>query len=395
MKVFHYVALGPDGRRFRGKGYAVDASELRNRLIEGRLHPLAIRRALFTGASLRLSAREAARLAQDLAQLLDSGLALAPALALLESREGPKLAAVTRDIRRRLVGGEPLSRALESAKGGPVRLLQALARAGEASGQQAGTLAAGARSLAAVDQLRRRLITLSLYPGFVIAVALGSIAVYAFAVLPSLQPAFEGMGDAVPAQTQAVLAFGAIMRVLLPALAIGSLGAALILAALPRVRREGGDLLARAMMALPVSPLRDFVFAGLASRLAVMLEAGVPLAAAWRLAREPISIPSLGVTLAAQDERLLEGARLSEVLARVASAPKDLVHYVALGERSGRSPKALNDASALLATRAQEAIERLLSVFTPVVIILVGGMVGVITMMVFQGLLAVSDAVAS
>ena len=189
--------------------------------------------------------------------------------------------------------------------------------------------------------------------------------------------------------------FGAIMRVLLPALAIGSLGAALILAALPRVRREGGDLLARAMMALPVSPLRDFVFAGLASRLAVMLEAGVPLAAAWRLAREPISIPSLGVTLAAQDERLLEGARLSEVLARVASAPKDLVHYVALGERSGRSPKALNDASALLATRAQEAIERLLSVFTPVVIILVGGMVGVITMMVFQGLLAVSDAVAS
>jgi type II secretory pathway component PulF len=56
--------------------------------------------------------------------------------------------------------------------------------------------------------------------------------------------------------------------------------------------------------------------------------------------------------------------------------------------------KALNDGSAMLAGRAQEAIERVLSVITPLVIIVVGGMVGLITMMVFQGLLAVGDAVA-
>lgn len=395
MKPFHYVALGPAGRRLKGTGYAAGASELRDRLMEGGLHPLSIRPALFARASLGLSAGEAARLSRDLAQLLESGLAIAPALALIESREAPKLAAVAREIRRRLIAGEPLSRALEAARGGSVRLLQALARAGEASGRQANVLAAGARSLTAIDQLRRRLLTLSLYPGFVIAVALGSIAVYAFAVLPSLEPAFEGMGDGVPPQTRAVLIFGAVMRAVLPGAAALVVALALGLATWPRLRRQSLDLLARAAMASRTSPLRDFVFSGLASRLAVMLEAGVPLAAAWRLAREPVSIPSLARSLIAQDERLLEGARLSDVLARIPAAPKDLVHYVSLGEQAGQSARSLNDASATLGARAQEAVERLLSVFTPIVIILVGGMVGLITMMVFQGLLAVSDAVAS
>ncbi|MNL75794.1 hypothetical protein D3C87_2016600 [compost metagenome] len=55
----------------------------------------------------------------------------------------------------------------------------------------------------------------------------------------------------------------------------------------------------------------------------------------------------------------------------------------------------MNDAAAALGGRSQEAIERVLSILTPLVIVIVGGMVGLITMMVFQGLLAVGDAVAT
>ena len=161
-----------------------------------------------------------------------------------------------------------------------------------------------------------------------------------------------------------------------------------------RARRTGADLVARLLMRGKRSPMRDFVFANLASRLAVMLQAGVPLAPAWRLAREPVTIASLSRALAVQDERLMEGVRLSEVFRAIPNTPPDLIHYVLMGEQSGQVAKALNDGSVVLAGRAQEAIERVLSVITPLVIILVGGMVGLITMMVFQGLLAVGDAVA-
>lgn len=395
MKAFHYKALGADGRRHRGVSYAAEAAALRDRLLDARLHPLLIRPALLQQKGrLRLTDAEAARFGRDLAQLMTSGMALAQALALLETRETARMSAIAREVRQRLIAGEPLSRALEVADGTPARFLQALARGGEASGRQSEVLAAGARSLAAADQLKKRLITLCLYPAFVILVALGSIAIYAYAVLPSLEPAFAGMGGDIPPQTQAVLTFGAIVRVVMPVGAAASAGLALALVLFAPVRRLAGDLVARLLMRGKRSPLRDFVFANLASRLAVMLHAGVPLAPAWRLAREPVTIVSLSRALAAQDERLMEGVRLSEVLRRIPACPPDLIHYVLMGEHSGQVAPALNDGSALLAARSQEAIERVLSVLTPLVIIVVGGMVGLITMMVFQGLLAVGDAVA-
>lgn len=395
MKAFHYTALGADGRRHRGLSYAAEAAILRDRLVDARLHPLAIRPALLQRqGQLRLSEAEAARLGRDLAQLMTSGMALAQALSLLEARETPRVSAIAREVRQRLIAGEPLSKALEVAGGTPARFLQALARGGEASGRQSEVLAAGARSLTATDQLKKRLTTLCIYPAFVILVAFGSIAIYAYAVLPSLEPAFEGMGSDIPRQTQAVLTFGAVVRLLMPILGLLVGGVAIALALSAHVRRIGGDLVARLLMRGKRSPMRDFVFANLSSRLAVMLQAGVPLAPAWRLAREPVTIASLSRALAAQDERLMEGVRLSEVLRRIPGCPPDLIHYVLMGEQSGQISKALNDGSATLAGRAQEAIERLLSVLTPLVIIIVGGMVGLITMMVFQGLLAVGDAVA-
>ncbi|MEJ6790942.1 type II secretion system F family protein [Brevundimonas sp. BR2-1] len=395
MKAFHYTALGADGRRHRGLSYAAEAATLRDRLVDARLHPLAIRPALLQHqGQLRLSEAEAARLGRDLAQLMTSGMALAQALSLLEARETPRVSAIAREVRQRLIAGEPLSKALEVAGGTPARFLQALARGGETSGRQSEVLAAGARSLTATDQLKKRLTTLCIYPAFVILVAFGSIAIYAYAVLPSLEPAFEGMGGDIPAQTQAVLTFGAVVRLLMPILGLMAGGLAIALTLSSHVRRIGGDLVARLLMRGKRSPMRDFVFANLSSRLAVMLQAGVPLAPAWRLAREPVTIASLSRALAAQDERLMEGVRLSEVLRRVPGCPPDLIHYVLMGEQSGQISKALNDGSASLASRAQEAIERLLSVLTPLVIIVVGGMVGLITMMVFQGLLAVGDAVA-
>ncbi len=395
MKPFQYHALGSDGRGHRGVSYAEDAAAVRDGLVDARMHPLSIRPALLhQRGRLRLSEGEAARLARDLAQLMGSGMALAPALSLLESRETPRVSAITREVRRKLISGEPLSKAFEVAQGAPSRLLQALAKGGEASGRQAEVLAAGAASLTASDQLKKRLITLCIYPAFVIAVALGSIAIYAYAVLPSLEPAFAGMGDDIPDQTRAVLLFGAVVRAVLPSLgiAVGALTIILVLSA--KFRRTLLDLMARLLMRGRTSPLRDFVFANLASRLAVMLQAGVPLAQAWRLSREPLTISWLSRAFAAQDQNLMEGRRLSDVLKASPRTPPDLIHYVMMGEQSAQVPRALADGAAVLGARAQEAIERLLSVFTPLVIIIVGGMVGLITMMVFQGLLAVGDAVA-
>lgn len=396
MKAFRYSALDPAGKSVSGSAYAHSSADLRDQLLETRLQPMHIRPALFQGRrALGLSEGEAARLAKDLAQLLTSGLSISQALALLQARETPKLASIARELRSRLAAGEPLSRALTCAQGQPARFLQALARAGEASGRQAEVLGSGAVSLAAADALKKRLITLSVYPAFVVLIAFGSIAVYAYAVLPALEPAFAGLGDQMPAQTRAVLQFGVIIRTAMPVLAFAGGGIGIVLTLSARARAHARNLVAGLLLRGRRSPFRDFVFAGLASRLAVMLQAGVPLAAAWRLAREPISIGGLSAAAAVQDGRLMEGARLSEAFAAVPGTPPDLIHYVGLGEQSGQVPRALSDGATALSSRSQETLERWLSILTPLVLVAVGALVGLITLMVFQGLLAVGDAVAA
>jgi general secretion pathway protein F len=396
MKAFRYSALDPAGKAISGSAYAHTSADLRDQLLETRMHPLRIRPALFQGRrTLSLSDGEAARLGKDLAQLLTSGLSISQALGLLQARESPRLASIARELRSRLAAGEPLSSALGGVQGQPARFLQALARAGEASGRQAEVLAAGAVSLAAADTLKKRLITLSVYPAFVILIAFGSIAVYAYAVLPALEPAFAGLGDDIPRQTRLVLQFGSVARTIIPVLALLTAGVSLTLAVSAPARTLARDQIAGLLLRGRRSPFQDFIFSSLASRLAVMLKAGVPLAAAWRLAREPVTIAGLARALAAQDSRLMEGAKLSDAIAAIPQSPPDLIHYVALGEQSGQTPQALSDGSMAMASRAQETLERLLSILTPLVIVAVGALVGLITLMVFQGLLAVGDAVSA
>jgi len=128
------------------------------------------------------------------------------------------------------------------------------------------------------------------------------------------------------------------------------------------------------------------IFANLTGRLAVMVQAGVPAAVAWRLASEPVTLMTLKRQLAAQSPRLMEGEALSRALAQIRNCPRDVAELVALGERSGRVAAALSDAAEQLAARSQEALERTLSILTPLVIVLVGLLVG---------LLAISDAVGA
>lgn len=396
MRAFRYTAVSASGQKLSDVAWAASASELRDRLLGADIHPLSIRPALkLRRRSLSLSGSDAALLANSLARLLKSGLSMTQALQFMGRQSKAQLVIVIDHLRAALGQGQTLSRAFAPIEGQPARFLEALARAAEASGRQGEIFSAGGTSLARTEALRRRLITLSLYPAFVMVVALGSIAIYVYTILPSLEPALSGLGDQLPAQTAAVLTFGSVMRVVFPALAVSMAMVTLIMSLVPVVRRVLIDRIAITLIRIGLPTVRDFVFSGLAARLSVMIRAGVPLATAWRLSSASLPIESLRASLEERSADLMQGARLSRVLERAPGAPRELHHLVMIGEQSGQIAHMLDEASTLLGERAQSSLERALAVMTPLVIVLVGLLVGVITLMVFQGLLAVGDAVTA
>ncbi len=398
MTAFAFRAIDGDGRPVRGQREAADAGALRDRLLAEQLTPLSIAPARaglrLGGGDGRLSDAAAAAFLAELARFLQSGLSLGQALSIVETTaETPALARLATRLRTELMAGVPLSEALGAVPGSAGRFMASLARAGEATGKLAEIFAGGAEALAAAAQLQQRITTMAIYPGFVLAMACGAIGLFAFAVLPALEPAFDSVGATLPLSTQIVLSAGHVLRDGFP-FVLMAVGAAAALAFLPAVRRVVGRW-AEAVLEtrIGLGILQDSAFAGFAQRLGVALAAGVPARLAFRVAADAVGPTRIRAALLAQGQRLGEGVKFSQALEAVPATPKLLLGLARVGEASADQARVFAEAGALLSRRAHERTERALALVTPAIVLAVGLIVGGVVLVVFQGLLAITSGI--
>ncbi len=99
-----------------------------------------------------------------LATLLPAGLPLARALAAAAEVTGPQVAAVVQEVQARVERGESLATALAEHPGLFPPLYTGLVRAGERSGNLAAAFQRLAQQLERDQQLRSKLISVSIYP---------------------------------------------------------------------------------------------------------------------------------------------------------------------------------------------------------------------------------------
>ncbi|HVN02370.1 MAG TPA: type II secretion system F family protein [Caulobacteraceae bacterium] len=394
MTAFAFRAIDAAGRPVRGRREAADAAALRDHLLAESLTPLSIAPAAGAAGATgyRLSEAAAASLLAELARFLASGLSLGQALQVVETTsETPAAARLAARLRADLLAGVPLSQAIAIVPGQLGRFLASLARAGEATGKLAEIFAGGAKALASSAALKRRLVTMSLYPAFVLAMAGGAIALFAFAVLPALEPAFLSVGAKLPASTAFVLAAGHVLRDNAPYVA-AVIAAVAALSFLAPIRRLAGRAIDTALASpLGLGIAQDTAFSGFAQRLAVALAAGVPLRLAYETAADAVGSARIRRGLMAQAPRLREGAKLSQALEATPATPRLLLGLVRVGETSADLPRAFAEAGDMLAARAHERTERALALVTPAIVLTVGLVVGTVVLVVFQGLLAITS----
>jgi general secretion pathway protein F len=398
VTAFAFRAIDQGGRPVRGRRDAADVAAVRDRLLAERLTPLSIapvgRRWRREAGDLRLSEAAAAAFLAELARFLQSGLSLGQALSIVETTtETPVLGRLAARLRADLMAGVALSQSLAAVPGQVGRFLASLARAGEATGKLVEIFAGGAAALAAGAALKQRLTTMAIYPAFVLAMACGAIGLFAFAVLPALEPAFDSVGATLPLSTRIVLGAGHVLRDGFPYVLV-AIAAAAALGFAPAVRRVVGRWF-EALLATPLGLgiLQDSAFAGFAQRLGVALAAGVPARLAFRVAADAVGPASIRAALLAQGQRLGEGVKFSQALEAVPQTPRLLLGLVRVGEASADLAQVFTEAGAMLAQRANERTERALALVTPAIVLAVGLIVGGVVLVVFQGLLAITSGI--
>ncbi len=344
-----------------------------------------------SGLSRRFSAgrpltrMELALWARTLGQGLAAGLTLTRALHLLaEQEKGRPLGQAAESLRESVTAGRNLSDAMREMERGFPPVAIALARAGEASGALEQVLQALTEQVEAEQDLVGKVRGALVYPVFVLLAGVGTVAVLMWVVVPKLTALFAETGQPMPLATRLLIGSG---RGFLWALGLGAAGLALS-AWLVRLRGKRLPLvqwLAAGLGRLPIFRrlIAQAETARLSSTLGLLLANGLTLPEALRLSADAAGRPALRAQVLRMEKEVVEGMGVSGAMERAGIREPFLLTMVAMGEAQGDLARAFHQAGVRYHQEVDRTVKILGTLIEPVMILLVGLVVGgvVISMM--------------
>jgi type IV pilus assembly protein PilC len=335
---------------------------------------------------------------RQLASLLRAGLPLAPALDLLgqaQSSRRPGMPRIVGALARDITAGLRFSAALQQHPLQFNALYCQLVEVGEAAGALPAVLAriADDRERAAAQRAKvRGALT---YPVVILLLALAITAALLVWVVPTFKQIFDGFGARLPAPTQFVLALSSgAAQWSVPAIAV--VVAAYFAATFLLRRSETARIrFARLSLKIPVagSLLATLCAARWSRALGTLLSAGTPLADAFDSLTHATGNAFFDRATADIAARLRRGERLAAAMRSASCFPQDVVQPVAVAEESGALDTMLLDVASLADRQVDEKIGTLSSLCEPLVIVVLGALVGGLVIAMYLPIIQLGNVV--
>lgn len=389
MLAFDYRALDLAGRERQGRLRAGDADGARLQLEKKRWVPLhlapapaaPVRRRPLRGKSLALATRQLATL-----------VAVTPIEEALRGMaaqsEDKRLREVLSAVHAHLVEGHRLSEAMARVPGAFPPLYRAMVATGEGAGALPVVLERLADWLESQQALRAKLLTALIYPAALALTAGAVVAALMGFVVPRVVEQFESMGRELPWLTRAVIAtsdalvaWGALLALVLVAAAIGA--AALLRRPGPRLRFD------RLVLKLPLVGrlIRDVNAALMARTLATVVASGLPLMEGLAVTARTVGNRALREATEGMVAAIREGGSLSAAMRRASIFPPTLLQLASSGEDSGRLAPLLDRAADYLDREFQAFTAAVLALLEPAIIVALGGVIAVIVLSILLPIL--------
>lgn len=340
----------------------------------------------------RVRPREVVLFNQELAALLRAGLPLAESLAIMVERmEHPTLREAVTAMLGEVRAGAPLSEAAGRHRFFP-GVYRACLRAGEASGDLAGMIERFTSAMRVAVKARSNLVAALVYPAFLLAALLGTAAFLLLGVVPSFIPFFAGFDQELPALTQALLGAAEFLRERLAALA--AVLAILALAALAWSRTaRSGRIRDRAALSLPAvgEVLRLYSVSQFCRALGTLLAGGTPLAGAIPVAAGAVSNRHFRAAVEPTAFEVTEGRSLTDALAATGELPGFALQMVRVGESTGDLARMVLSISDFNDEVVENRVAVLLSLLTPVVLVVLGGFVALVLLAIYLPLFSLAS----
>jgi len=334
---------------------------------------------------------------RQLATMLSAGIPMLEALEILaDQAESPGFAYCLDKVVEDIRSGSDLSKAMEPHKKVFSHIYVSMIRAGEVSGQIDTILTRLAEYLEAAAHLRSEIKSAMTYPVISLVLVIGIASFLMIGIVPSFKPVFESLEVDLPGLTVMIMDAAFFMRDYWYLIFGGMFGAMMGIGAACRTKK-GAYFKDVVMLKLPVFGLlfKKVALSRFSRTFATLIKSGVPILGAMEIVSDTSgNLVISGIVDRARDS-VKNGDSLSDPFLNSSVFPPMVVKMMAIGERSGALDALLEKIAEFYDQQVEAEVKGLTSMIEPIMIAIMGVVVGGIVLAVFLPIFKLQEKLAT
>jgi type II secretory pathway component PulF len=327
--------------------------------------------------------QEVATFTQQLANLLQSGMALTVALNSMTHLQTKGIPAdVSRQLRQEVMEGHSLSDSMAKQPTIFTPMYVNMVRAGEQSGALVDVLRRLSDHYNRFAEVQAKFVSALIYPAVVTCVGIGIIIFFMTYMLPRFKGMFVGIKVPLPASSFWMIS--------------GIVVAAITVLFLRFKSSEGGRrMLDLWKMRMPVlgKVMQLNLHAQFARTLATLLQNGVPVLTALKITEQVISNVVIKEAIAKTREAVTDGKTIAQPLARSKVFPQLMIDLIKIGEDTGDVPGALKNLADTYESELILALRVMTNLLEPAMIIVMAVGIGFLLFSILSPMFAIISSI--
>ncbi len=398
MQRFFYEAVDSQGHKVVASGEAVDRDTLliglqsRGLVLIRWLDDAPSAHRFFRRSGRTLSSREILHLTRDLAHLLKSGVPMDKALTIIDhSSKQTSIKNMAAFLKESIQGGSTLSEAMSAKSQDFKDLYVNMVRVGEMGGILPQVLEKLAQFMSRSIEIRKFIVTSSIYPAVLFFVGLLSVLVIMGFVVPRFAGIFNDLGQEVPYSTRLLIEMSAFIRkwggwiLLFLALLVGLFWRM-------KHTRQGKDRIDGFLIRAPFfgELISDIQVSRFARTLGTLTMSGVPLLKALSIVESVVENNVIKKAVIRIHQRVRDGKRISVVM-KEGPFPPMAVQMTSLGEETGKLGEMLVLVADELDDKIQSEMKTFLAFLEPATILVMGLIIGGIVVSMLSAIFGINE----
>lgn len=342
---------------------------------------------------------------RQMSTLQDAGLPILRSVGILEEQQKPgMLKNVLKDVYEDVSGGSTLSDAMAKHPKVFDKLYTKMIAAGEVGGVLDLILQRLADFLEKAAKLRRKIIGAMIYPAVVLSVAGAIVTMIMLFIVPKFEKIFDDFDTELPGMTKMLmngsrwLAGKLYPGQVVPGVVYVLLSPFVIFFGVKLIRKSkmGKAVLDRLALKIPVAGMliSKSTIARFTRTLGTLISAGVPILDAIQITKETTANEVYVTALAGVHDSVRQGDTFSEPLRRTKVCDAIVVNMIDVGEETGELDKMLMKIADNYDDEVDTLVAALVSLLEPIMVVLLGGIVGFIVIALFMPLVALIQSVS-